>query len=449
MAFIKTKQEQEIVPDVKMQLAERPDAKSIIVDTDYTPVSHLLTHVEGAKWTVDYFSQILNIDSAVAGHNPTKSNLYQQYECIHGYVLKVSVALGTSQDDETKVMRVQGTATCYPPLVPNVGDMFLADIGDGKTGIFRVENSEKKSFLKDAVYEITYHLVNYAQGYELNDLMNKVIRHLYFWQDFLDYGQDPMLTEEDYHFVRDINREYRFIASRYIERYLSDRYKCFLLPHQDLTTYDYFMNKAISQWLSDRDNIKMRYLNLYNVSDEPSFQSFSIFDVINAREVVALNDCFKEVFKVSTSVFHKLPRIQSLRYSGLKEAILPRNIEYTVDDDYLCNGEGKILHNHLVSFKSGNFKHRESNPITYLDNIPMIHPINLNQSYIFSSSFYNNDDEGLSHLEILLLSYLEKRALNIRTLSQLIKDWHNWDVMEQFYYTPFVLVLLKAAVRGM
>lgn len=449
MALVKNKQTPEIVPETRFNEVERPDAKSIIVDTKYTPLKHLLTHIEGAKWTVNYYKQIINKDSSLAGQNPNKLNLYQQYEQIVNYILKVSTPLGTSQDDETKVMRVNGTAYCYPPLVPNVGDMFIADIGDGKSGIFQIERSEKKSIQKDAVYEISYQLVDYADGVKLSDLQNKTIRILYFWLDYLDYGQDPLLTEDEYHFVKTAAYEYAYIGEKYVEMFMSDKFKCMLVPMQNTSVYDHFLTKAVSQWISEDVNIRLRYLRIFNTEDEKSFTSTSIFDVMNDRDIRSLRMCFNEVLRVSTDGFNRTPRIGSLRYSGMKQALVPKTFDYNIKSDNVCNRDGFYLHNPKTPNTVGVITPIGDFTPNLLEGIPIVHPINLAHTYIFSPSFYHNEDENLSHIEIQLLAYLERRHLNYRTLNQLIKDWVNWGIMEKFYYTPFLLLLIKATVREM
>ena len=197
MPIVKSTQRNEVRTDNFLPQIEPKEHKSVVVDTKYTPLSNLIVHVEGAKWKVDYYKQVLDRDSSLAGHNPTKQAPYQQYHCIHEYILKVSSPLSTTQEDETKAMRVTGSATCYPPLVANVGDMFVADIGDGRSGIFQITNSEKKSIFKESVYEINYALVDYATGDRLNDLNKKVVKDSYFLMDYLEHGQNPLLSNEE------------------------------------------------------------------------------------------------------------------------------------------------------------------------------------------------------------------------------------------------------------
>ena len=85
--------------------------------------------------------------------------------------------------------------------------------------------------------------------------------------------------------------------------------------------------------------------------------------------------------------------------------------------------------------------------ITLLDNIPLTPTLSLNDSYILSPDFYNQETDNLSHLEIQLMNYFERESLNAKVILKLVFDMKHWTILERFYFTPILLVLIKAAVR--
>lgn len=97
-------------PAVKPTLPQIIDANqvSVVVDTKHTPISSLVTNIEGMPWTVDYYSQVLGLNSAPEGHDVGKSAEYQQYTLIKGAEIKVSADLNTAQDSESKSLNVLG-----------------------------------------------------------------------------------------------------------------------------------------------------------------------------------------------------------------------------------------------------------------------------------------------------------------------------------------------------
>ena len=191
--------------------------KGIVVDTKYTPLSSLITFVNGASWTVDYFSQVFDKDNDLRGQDSSQSAIYQQYTLIKGMELKVTNPLNQSQEPDSKRMVVTGSATLYPFIIPNEGDMFAADVGDGREGVFRIKTSEQKSFLKQATYAIEYELVYYsdAEPGRRTDLGAKAIRTLYYLKDFLMYGQNPLLIEDDFNAVQELEGSFYDIAKSY------------------------------------------------------------------------------------------------------------------------------------------------------------------------------------------------------------------------------------------
>ena len=157
-----------------------PESKGVVVDTRYESKANLLTHVEGSSWNVNYYSQVLNADNAPIGQQVDRNAIYQQYTFIEMFELKVTQPLTSSQDSTTKEMTLIGTANVYPHVIPNRGDMFIADVGDGRTAIFKVTSCERKSIFKDTCYSIDYILTNYTTKELRADLDNKVIKKYAF-----------------------------------------------------------------------------------------------------------------------------------------------------------------------------------------------------------------------------------------------------------------------------
>ena len=79
----------------------------------------------------------------------------------------------------------------------------------------------------------------------------------------------------------------------------------------------------------------------------------------------------------------------------------------------------------------------------------LINQILPNRSYVFSQEFYQDADDGQSHLEIQLRKYLEDDILDVEIIEELVKDCMNWGELEHFYYLPVLLVLMNYCIRRM
>jgi hypothetical protein len=149
--------------------------ESIAVDNRDTPRINLLTHIVGSSWVVDYYSQVLNTNSQLSGQQLSVSAVYQQYKKINNLEIKVTSAL-TSSQDEQKNMSVTGEATLFPFIIPNDGDMFIADIGNGKKAVFTITRTTKLSIYKQACYTISY-VLDSESLIKIDDLNAKVVEN--------------------------------------------------------------------------------------------------------------------------------------------------------------------------------------------------------------------------------------------------------------------------------
>jgi hypothetical protein len=416
--------------------------KDAIVDTRYTPRNNLIVHVEGYPWVVNYYRQILGESSSVAGQNINKDAVYQQYELIHKLVLKVASPLTENQDDEKKSFSVEGSANMYPPFIPNTGDMFVADVGDGRCAIFEVNKTTRKTIFKESVYSIDYTITGYAENERIVDLDNKVIKHSYFSMDFLEAGQNPLINNSDYGLLSEIKNIYPKLLNKYLKKYYSEKYLCMVLPTEKFSVYDHFLTKAISRWYSNDDYHKLITIKEYNIDENPVMQSLSIYDVINSKDRMSFTDMFNKVKMISTNYFNINPRMIGLRYSGINYVVLPENYDDTVDTDKYRH---KAFNDNCYSY---GFQDDTEHDILTLNEVPLLPEINLNKTYIFSNSFYQeSDDEDKSYLESQIMNYLDDKSIDAKILLTMINGYSKWSRLQQFYLTPIVLTLLKASIR--
>lgn len=77
---------------------------------------------------------------------------------------------------------------------------------------------------------------------------------------------------------------------------------------------------------------------------------------------------------------------------------------------------------------------------------------NTNNQYLFSKTFYDDDvlhqDEDYSVLEHLLSKYLKNETIEIKDLHGVIDDMMNWKPVEQYHYTPFVLLIMRYSMMN-
>lgn len=424
----------------------------VVVDTKYVPLSSLLTYIEGAAWTVTYYSQVLDKDNDIRAQDIELSGIYQQYTEINGMELKVTNVLQSSQDQSTNRMTVTGSANVYPFIIPNVGDMFAADVGDGREGIFRITTSEKKSLLKESIYFIEYSLLYYSDidVVRRKDLVTKSINSYFYVKDFLLHGQNPLLISEDFNAYEDLVSLYSEIAQNYFNSFFSNEYKTLILPGQTSIVYDHFLTEAVLTILNTRDVPQLMHIRKMNVDDDDYLKQPQLWKALVNRDLSLLDLSNKTMGLVSTRSFFNDPMLNGIRFSGINYIVYPSRPERLMNSGNQKQSKTlaisvitKVTSRSVSLTKLVQDKQLDINS-NFVVNIK---PVLFDAQYVFSNSFYTTGvDKSL--IEILTLDYLNHKAINPVTLFKLVKEYKNWGALEQFYYLPVVLILIKSINRN-
>lgn len=423
-----------------------PEIKTNLVDTKTIPVSNLITNIEGSKWVVDVYTQVINRDDALAGHDTGQAGIYQQYKLIKNYELKVSSPLNTSQDPESKSMSVSGSAHCHSLLILNHGDIFLADVGDGRTGIFQITLSEKKSIFMDSVYYLEYVLVNFLdQDPSIKiDLDNKVVQTLNYVKDYLNYGQNPLITDTEFVSLKKLEDLQRNLIDSYYRWFFDLDRKTLLVPGQESGVYDHYLVKFVVALLENTDNMYVRKTKIYNVQDDPYLAEPTIYDAVLNKNQDLLKLIIQKTGLVSTRLFTMDPMLDGIRYSRVPFIVYPTSYE-KIFGGLKSRLDPKLTSDTVLQNVSSRVSDL-SQIITdnTLDGAeqPSIFPVLKDNYYVLSQSFYDQT-QGQSLLENLVLKFIKNDTINASEVIKVTKDYVNWGGLERFYYIPLIIAMTK------
>lgn len=444
MALVDYESKEEKKPLPSMPLIEPEGYKSTLIDTTFTMRSNIITQISGAPWKVDFYSQVLNDDTALNGHAPGKDALNQSYIKTVGYILRVTSPLTASQDTKSNAFNVNGTANTFPFLRPNQGDMFVADIGDGRKGIFRIITTEEKSFYKESTATIDYQLVSYADGPQGNtrfqDLESKVIEVRHFVHEFMDYNQNPFVSTEQYQNYKVLEEAYTEIADNYYRLFTSKKYKSILIPCQKTLTYDSFLVRFLIKAFDGNVTPRASMLKSFNVSEDSYMNLPTLWDALLDRDTDLMNYITTRMMLVPTLHFTREPMLEGIYYSGINETLYP--INPIPDIDSTCPDKLKVCVGPSI-IPSNDFK----STVPYQGS-PLIKKAAQSDYYIFSKDFYFRTQD-VSLLEAQTWLYLENKPLNQDVLVALVKEYHQWGSVEKCYYLPILLLLIHSVIRGM
>ncbi len=426
--------------------------RGLTVDTRYIPNTALLSYVEGSAWTVNFYSQVLAGDSALAGQAPSTNPLSQQYRLIKGLELKVTSPLVSNQDPTTKAFNMTGAANVYPFIVPNEGDMFLADMGDGREGIFKITSSERRSVFKETIHAIEYIWIDYSTEERRGDLNMKTVQTLQFVRDFMMHGQNPLLEEEEYTILRQLQARFSDITSRYFKLFTSNEYKTLILPSQEFVAYDHYLTNAVLSTFTTYDSPEIRTIRKLNTDGDDIMKCTTLWDALLERDVRLIRHACSKAGLVSARSFTRDPVLEGIYHSGINYVVYPKDPELSVD--YEIKPREKTLATVTLRDAPSNVRRLEDlivdkafEGLTKAD-CPAIHSVLIDDNYVLSEKFYNNAEVGQSLLEICVRDYLTHKAPNNRALLALCDTYHAWGSLERFYYVPILLMLVKASIRS-
>ena len=483
------------------------ESKSVVVDTRYEPKAHLLTHVEGSPWNVNYYSQVLNTDNSVIGQQADRNPIYQQYMYIEKFEFKVTQPLTTSQDPISKEMTLTGTANIYPHVIPNKGDMFIADVGDGRDAIFQITSCERRSIFKDTCYVVEYLLINYTTKELRADLDNKVVKRFVFRNDFIDYGQSPMIVASESEQINKLEMFFHEIIAVYMKSFFSNEYKTLILPGQEAPIYDHFLVKAVKAFFNTWDCPDVKFIKLLNLDDDNNMKTLTIWDMLYELNQGLLNYTAPKYNVVSSKLFTRDPMMEGIYYTGIPYVIYPdvswKDVDYELRDktkpaaplklrnvaprtnlamfspEYkkACSycDDGNQFSDLVDPYEAAKADPNDVNPANdgygvgadHNDHIwdfsdilggdleivlPDIHLVTIDEFYVFARAFYlqQNDqfDPGMSKLECAVCQMLLRKKIDNSLLIYFCETYHSWGALERFYYIPILLMLIRYSIRS-
>lgn len=437
MAMLKPVRVQEInketVPD------RQPEKyRGVEVETTYTEQRPLALYIEGQQWFVDYYKQILNDDDE---GNPLSTDTpfaLQQYRKIKNTELKLTSPLSGSFDSAPNEWTMTGTANMYPSIVPNKGDVFVADIGDGRSGIFVVEVVNEKSIYKDTAYEIDFSLMfEYREDGHGENLERKVVETLYFEKDRILYGDIPLVTEKKHLSDIELRQWEKLLFEKLFSDFVDSDEMTWRVPVAGYRLYDFHYTQMMMK-LFETDSILLRSIRLLNLGIPRAQQSYSFWDVLldKDRKRLALVD--KQFHITTRGAIYAPAVLNSAFYSTFNAYNVPMSFV-----KYAVNGKMEVEH---VTKDLAFVVDIQSRKVD-LDKQPTIYHVSQDNAYVLSDFFYN-DQGNLSVLEDLVKNYLDNKGVNQERLQQLLDECLLWCPLDQFYYFPILIILIRECIYG-
>lgn len=453
MAIAGRKPTAEVAVKPSLPQIEPTGYRSTTMDNNDIPLLSLLAYIDGSPWSVTYYAQVVSKDNDLREIDPGQSAVYQQYQKTNNMELRVTQALSSSYDSERGISSVNGSATIYPFMVPNVSDYFTAETADTERAIYRITQVERKTFNRHSAFAVEYELVGYvSQLAQLHgSLESKSVRTYFFSKDRLLEGLMPVVKTEEYEKITDLSAQYRELVKAYFQAFFDKRYGTLIIPGQDHAVYDHFLVEFLMHLVETGDAEQIREMRRHTPDNDRFIEQTQFWEILLCRDYRALDDCNTKMVLVHKHAFHNNPFIRGIYYSGIGYLVYPMQPDTSglVGDAcyHVPPASLEVLQlttgTHGRAFSEADNQYQLANKT-----IQLVKDLDPRGCYVLSESFYQQGREDLSTLEILTRDYLKMQTIDLDMLSALVSSCKKWSRLQQFYYWPILMLLIKQASRS-
>lgn len=438
-----------VIP-VNLPKTEPANHRSIVYNDNHVPLSSLIAYVEGAPYYCDYFKQVVAEHNDLREIDPGQPNLYQQYEQIKRLEIRVSTALASSYDADTGITSVTGGGLIYPFMIPNVSDYFVSDADMHRKGLFRITNVERRTFNRDSAFYIDYEMVGYidAVGPLYDDLMSKVIREYHFSKERLLEGLQPVLRTSQYEQLNTLHQRLDELAQYYLKTFFNKQYTTLVIPGQAAAIYDSFLVDFLMKVLDYSRYEEMRHLRQFCVDKDPFIQQSQFWELLLRRDFNGLASCNQKMSQVSKYTFSSSGFIHGIFFSNIDYIVYPVSPDLTAL--LTDNPEAKTVDLEVLEEPTNVFGTLAElilhQYVAGTQTYPYVKLVTEDDYYVLSEAFYTQSGT-FSVLEILVKDYLKQQPINLDMLLALCDAYTALGRLEQYYYGPVLMLLIKEADR--
>lgn len=455
MSIVKLQPDQE--PPVNLTTPETIEEPSKSIFTALVPesrITSLLKYVEGYPWTVKYYGQIVNINNTLENFDPSTPNLTQPYYKINNLILQVNSPLSSSYDQTSGITTISGSAITPYKIVPNVGDIFIAQVDSGEDAIFIVTTVSRKTYRKDTLYDISYNLYSYISNNPqfITTLESRVQQAYFFNKDTNFFNRDHLITpvvkeatDRLKHFLNE-SQDY------YFSTFSQKQTGTILIPGTNEPVYDPQLLDFITSIVDYNRFIDLPFYK-FSYGNNKYIEQSSFFDLLLKRNINQIELINKKYIFVSSGDLPNRARFGTIGHSGISYILFPLNPNKNTDIDSYYNIDTNLT---SVNIKTPKNYFMPNPPLTVEainnNNIftkPLLHELFINDYYVVSENFYNyiNDNtlyNNISYIELLIYKFLKKQAIAKEDLVVCTESYINWSALHSLYLLPVLWLLVKS-----
>lgn len=454
-------------------------------------LDNIIKYVAGMRWEVDYFLQKININEQTETLDINLPVSSQKYHRIN----KLDIIL-ESPINQDEITNITGDGIINAGFKPNIKDMFIATLTGGRLGLFTITEIALGHYNLHDTYKVSFKLVTFIDyNHQLyNNLIYKTVGEYTYDKNYIADFSAPIILKSEYDKKLNLKNRYKELVNYFFTKFINKEKRVISPPTINGIFVDNLLSRFVISLVNHDDAPIIYKLNRLDYTRTEDEDITSVWDMILNRDITMLNRVDSNIGFKYMSYNNLDLRNGQYNYLGLNFGIsklsekeipyTPEFVNISTKDKYFPEEKDKILldPNIKVSDHSIDVEGLENIPnndegklvikdtkdvnIRFSSNeyvnlevknpeaIESVKDIYYNPSgnphyytYAFTDNFYRNDVTQCGILERNLLVYLDKRSVKQEELEIMLEQYHMWSTIEQFYYIPVLIVLVKDAIR--
>lgn len=432
----------------QLPVASTDGYKGVAVDTRYTPLTSIVSYMSGTPWQVsEWYGQLLGQSSEVRPLDTAGTVVNQQYFAVSDLEIRVEQPLSSSWDSSIGQQTVTGSAMVFPFLTPNKYDYFVAEAGVGRMGLFQITEIERTTFNRSSAFRVDYTLVSFVDDDPtlLESLKAKVQRRYVFHRDRLVQGQEALLTTEDTDLLHSLQGYLSQLQSYYLRTFYDVSHSTLMVPGQPESTYDPYLTAFVLAMFEldvyqSARSIQQFGFELDVVGNQPNLWSI----LLTRREDMLVDAC-RQYRAIPSSEFAIDAALRPITYSRIQRVMYP------IDQDTSVHTEIMASRSYMTLSNPPQRQHASFNPAAELVNdgtrsVPAISLVTALDAYVLPLAWYDTR-VCATGLEVLVRDYIRHTTMQPKLLLDICTSYVRWGRLEQYYYIPVLVMLLKTTIR--
>lgn len=187
-----------------MPFISDPNLNKYAIDTtQYASVTaQLVGFMRGKRISVTYYRSLLrepsNNRTNIADLATTRNVIDSEYQKILNLEITLPKGFEFLANNSQANATIKGQAMFYPKMNPNIGDIFLTGVGDGRTGVCRISLVTPMSWRNDRIYVVDFVVQQFLDTTTFEALDASVTQTSVFSKENYLGGTAALLSEQTY-----------------------------------------------------------------------------------------------------------------------------------------------------------------------------------------------------------------------------------------------------------